>query len=289
MSHGNDSWQRRACGVRIALTPSRTRPHLFRHDPDPHGRRLWVSYGSMIPDLPTPAHVDGVSRSGLRYRIIGTVQPTLIVDLDPAHALISDAGGMSWMTANVQMETNMPGGLLSGLARAFSGGTVFLLGFKAPSPGQIAFSADFPGKLIPVELGPNEQVLMHKHAFVCAESTVNLEVAFTRRFGAGLVGGDGFVLQKLSGPGLAVAQLDGDGVEYRLQPGETLLVEPGHVAMFESTVDFSVQMVRGITNLLFSGEAAFFAQLTGPGRVWLNSMTVSKVAHRIGEHLPRHE
>ncbi|WP_407542239.1 AIM24 family protein (plasmid) [Deinococcus radiomollis] len=240
----------------------------------------------MIPDLPTPAEVSGTSKSGLMYRIIGTVQPTLVADLDARHALISDAGGMSWMTASIDMDTNVPGGLMAGLSRAFSGGTIFLLNFKTQTRGQVAFSADFPGKIVPMELAEGESIVMHKHAFVCAEASVTLSVTFTRKFGAGLVGGDGFVLQKITGPGVAFAELDGDAVEYHLKAGETMLVEPGHVAMFEPSVTFDVQAAKGIRNLLFSGEALFFARLKGPGRIWLNSMGVSKLAHRIGEYLP---
>ncbi len=227
----------------------------------------------------------------MTYRIFGTVQPTLIVDVDSRHSMLSDAGGMSWMSASVDMNTSMTGGggtggLLAGLARMVGGGTLFMITFTTRSEGQIAFAADFPGKIVPMELDPGESIIMHKHAFLAAELSVTLAVTFTRRFGAGLVGGDGFVLQKVTGPGMAFAELDGDAIEYHLQPGETLLVEPGHLAMFEPSVAFDVQLMKGIRNLIFSGEALFFARLQGPGRVWLNSMTVSKVAHRIGEYLP---
>lgn len=240
----------------------------------------------MIPDLPTPPEKDGTAASGLKYRLLGQVQPTVILDLDARHSVYSDAGGMSWMTQTVEMSSNMQGGLLGGLARALGGGTAFLLTFQTRSVGQVAFCADFPGKIVPMELAAGESITMHKHAFVCAESSVGLAVTFTRRFGAGLVGGDGFVLQTLTGPGLAFAEMDGDAVEYRLAAGETLLVEPGHIAMFEPSVDFGVELMKGFRNMLFSGESLFFARLRGPGRVWLNSMTVSKLAHRVGEYLP---
>ncbi|ULH17097.1 TIGR00266 family protein (plasmid) [Deinococcus sp. KNUC1210] len=240
----------------------------------------------MIPELPNPAEVNGTARSGMTYRIFGTVQPTLIVDVDSRHNMISDAGGMSWMSASVEMTTGAPGGLLAGLARMVSGGTLFMITFNTRTEGQIAFAADFPGKIVPMELDAGESIIMHKHAFLASEASVQLAVTFTRRFGAGLVGGDGFVLQKVTGPGMAFAELDGDAIEYNLQVGETLLVEPGHLAMFDPSVNFDIQMMKGIRNLIFSGEALFFARLQGPGRVWLNSMTASKVAHRIGEYLP---
>ncbi len=246
----------------------------------------------MIPDLPNPAEIDGEAKSGMNYRIFGTIQPTLIVDISSRHGMFSDAGGMSWMSATVEMNTSLNGGgggggLLSGLARMVGGGTLFLVNFTTRSEGQIAFATDFPGKIVPLDLAPGESIIMHKHAFLAAEAGVTLAVTFTRRFGAGLVGGDGFVLQSVTGPGMAFAELDGDAIEYHLNAGETLLVEPGHVAMFEQSVTFDVQMMKGLRNIIFSGEALFFARLSGPGRVWLNSMSASKVAHRIGEYLPK--
>ncbi|WP_420595832.1 AIM24 family protein [Deinococcus sp.] len=244
----------------------------------------------MIPDLPNPAELDGQGRSGLSYRIFGTIQPTLVVEMDSTHGVFSDAGGMSWMSESIEMNTGTgaggSGGFLSGLARMVGGGTLFLIQFSTRSEGQIAFAADFPGKIVPLDLAPGETIIMHKHAFLAAEAGVTLAVTFTRRFGAGLVGGDGFVLQSVTGPGLAFAELDGDAIEYDLKSGETLLVEPGHVAMFDQSVTFDVQMMKGLRNILFSGEALFFARLQGPGRVWLGSMSASKVAHRIGEYLP---
>ena len=241
----------------------------------------------MIPDLPTPPEEDGVTRSGMRYRIMGKVQPTVILDLDSRHGVFTDAGGMSWMTPTINMSTNMQGGLLSGLARAFSGATAFLIQLNTSTQGHVAFCADFPGKIVPLELDAGESIITHKHAFVCAEQSVELAVTFTRRFGAGLIGGDGFVLQKLTGPGTAFVEMDGDALEYHLGAGESMLVEPGHVAMFDPSVDFSIEMMKGLRNLLLSGESMFFAKLTGPGRVWLNSMTVSKLAHRVGEYIPK--
>lgn len=241
----------------------------------------------MIPDLPTPPEQAGVSRSGLHYRIIGKVQPTVILDLDARHGVYTDAGGLSWMTPTVSMNTNMQGGLLSGLTRMVSGATAFLIQLTTATKGHVAFGADFPGKIVPLELERGEAIILHKHAFLCAEQSVTLDITFTRRLGAGLVGGDGFVLQRLTGPGMAFVEMDGDAIEYHLAAGETLLVEPGHVAMFEPSVDFSIEMIKGIRNLLFSGESMFFASLRGPGRVWLNSMTPSKLASRIGQYLPQ--
>jgi uncharacterized protein (TIGR00266 family) len=240
-----------------------------------------------IPDLPTVPETTGDSQSGLHYHILGTIQPTLAVDLTPGQRIYSDTGAMSWMTATVQMNTSSGGGLGSMFKRAVSGATAFILDFTVSGgPGQVAFSSDFPGKIVPIELDAGQSVIMHKHAFLCAEKSATLDVAFTRRLGAGLVGGEGFVLQKLTGPGMVFAELDGDAIEYHLAAGQVMSVEPGHVAMFEASVTFDITMVKGITNMLFGGEGLFLATLTGPGRIWLHSMTVSKIAHRVGEYLP---
>ena len=240
-----------------------------------------------IPDLPTPPEVSAQTRSGTKYHILGTVQQTLVVELQPNQAVYSDAGAMSWMTTSVNMSTTSGGGLGGMLKRAVSGATVFIVNFTATGEaGQACFSTDFPGKVIPVELDGGQSIVMHKHAFLCAEKSVTLDVFFSRKLGAGMFGGEGFILQKLTGPGMAFGELDGDAVEYHLKPGEVMKVEPGHVAMFESTVGFDVQMIKGMTNILLGGEGLFLATLTGPGRIWLHSMTVSKMARRIIEYLP---
>ena len=241
-----------------------------------------------IPDLPTPPEVSGQSKNGTKYHILGTIQQTLIVELQPSQVIYSDAGAMSWMTTTINMNTTSSGGLGGMLKRAVSGATVFIIDFSATgAPGQVSFTTDFPGKVLPIELDAGQSVILHKHAFLCAEKMVTLDVFFTRKLGAGMFGGEGFILQKLTGPGIVFAELDGDAVEYNLKAGETMKVEPGHVAMFEGTVSFDVQMIKGMSNILLGGEGLFLATLTGPGRIWLHSMTVSKIAHRLVEYLPK--
>ena len=193
------------------------------------------------------------------------------------------------MTTTVNMNTTMGGGGLGGmLKRAVSGASAFIIDFTATgAPGQAAFSTDFPGKILPIELDAGQSVILHKHAFLCAEKSATLDVFFTRKLGAGMFGGEGFILQKLTGPGIIFAELDGDAIEYNLKPGEVMKVEPGHVAMFEGSVTFDIQMIKGMTNILLGGEGLFLATLTGPGRIWLHSMTVSKMAHRLVEYLPK--
>jgi len=241
-----------------------------------------------IPDIPTPPEISGHSKSGLHYHIMGTVQQTVAIDLVPGQTIYSDAGAMSWMTATATMNTTTGGGLGGMFKRAISGASAFIIDFTVTGgPGQVAFSTDFPGKVLAFDLEDNQSVVMHKHAFICAEKSVKLDIFFTKKIGAGLFGGEGFVLQKLTGPGMVFAELDGDAVEYHLQPGQVMKVEPGHVAMFESSVTFDITMIKGMTNILFGGEGLFLATMTGPGRIWLHSMTVSKLAHRIGEYLPK--
>jgi uncharacterized protein (TIGR00266 family) len=240
-----------------------------------------------IPDLPTIPEVSAQSKSGMKYHIMGTVQQTLALDLQSNQTIYSDTGALSWMTATVTMNTTSGGGLGGMFKRAVSGATAFIIDFAASGgPGQVAFTTDFPGKILPVELEAGQSVIMHKHAFLCAEKSVTLDVFFTRKLGAGLFGGEGFILQKLTGPGITFAELDGDAVEYHLQPNQVMKVEPGHVAMFESTVTFDIEMVKGMTNILLGGAGVFLATLKGPGRIWLHSMTESKMAQRLAQYMP---
>ncbi len=240
-----------------------------------------------IPDLPTVPEVQGQSKSGLRYHILGTVQQTIGVELNPGQTVFSEAGAMSWMTSTVAMNTHSGGGLGGMFKRAVSGASLFIIDFSTTGgPGQVSFSTDFPDKVLPFDLDAGQSVTMHRHAFICAEKSVTLDIAFTKKFGVGLFGGEGFVLQRLTGPGIVFAELDGDAIEYHLQPNQLMRIESGHVAMFESTVTFDIEMIKGMTNILMGGEGLFLATLKGPGRIWLHSMTVSKIAHRVGEYLP---
>jgi uncharacterized protein (TIGR00266 family) len=240
-----------------------------------------------IPDLPTVPEIQGQSKSGMRFHVMGTVQQTVGVELNPGQTIFSEAGAMSWMTSTISMNTHSGGGLGSMFKRAVSGASLFIIDFTSTAgPGQVSFATDFPGKVLPFDLDAGQSVTMHRHAFICAEKSVTLDIAFTRKFGAGLFGGVGFVLQKLTGPGMVFAELDGDAIEYHLQPNQVMRVEPGHVAMFESSVTFDIEMIKGMTNILMGGEGLFLATLKGPGRIWLHSMTVSKIAHRVAEYLP---
>lgn len=224
----------------------------------------------------------------LEYTISGTTLPVVTIHLSPGDRLFSSSGGMSWMTDGVEMETNTGGGLGAMFKRALSGESLFIVDYYVRSgKGEVAFASEFPGQLVVRKLAEGESVIVQKDAFVCAEKGVDLDMHFRRKLGAGLFGGEGFVLQKLTGPGHAFVNFDGEIVEKTLADGETLRVDTGHVAMFEPTVQFDVQMLKGFKNIILGGEGLFLATLRGPGRVWLQTMPLSKLANRIAQFLPQ--
>lgn len=153
--------------------------------------------------------------------------------------------------------------------------------------GSAGFASEFPGKIIPLNLGPGQSMIMQRDAFMCAEKSVTLDIHFRRNLGSGFFGGEGFIMQRATGPGVAFAELDGEVVEYTLEAGQVLKVDTGHVAMFEPTVQFDVEMMRGFRNILFGGEGLFLATLRGPGRVWLQTMPALNLAKKIANYLPR--
>ena len=247
-------------------------------------------------DLPDPRVTQtGEGRSGLDYQIVGTTLQAVILQLEPGQAVYSETGGMAWMSGNVTMNTNTGGGggglggMLGGMVkRAITGESLFIIDYTVTGGrGLVAFASEFPGKIVPLHLAPGQQMICQRDSFMCAEKSVNLDMHFRRNMGSGFFGGEGFVLQKLTGPGLAFVELDGEVVEYTLEPGQVLKVDTGHVAMFEPTVQFDVEMMRGFKNILFGGEGLFLATLRGPGRVWLQTMPIVNIAKKIAEYLPR--
>ncbi|HEY3228373.1 MAG TPA: TIGR00266 family protein, partial [Roseiflexaceae bacterium] len=201
----------------------------------------------------------------------------------------SESGGMAWMSGNIVMETSGRGGGLGGMfKRAISGESLFLVEYTSQGgKGIIAFASDFPGKIVPLNLDAGQQMIAQRQAFLCAEKTVTLDIHFRKKLGAGFFGGEGFIMQKLTGPGVAFVCLDGEIMEYTLDAGQVLKVDTGHVAMFEPTIAFDVEMMKGFRNILFGGEGLFLATLRGPGRVWLQTMPMINLAKAIAEYLPR--
>ena len=223
----------------------------------------------------------------MEYEISGGSFPTVICTLQKGETMKDESGAMAFMTSNIKMETNTGGGLLKGLGRALAGDTIFLNFFTAESDNQkIAFSACYPGKIIPIELTGSNTIIGEKNAFLAAEESVDIDIYFKKSFGAGLFGGEGFVLQKFTGTGMVFLEIDGEVIEHDLQPGEHLLVNQGHIAAMEESVDFDVERVKGAKNMLFGGEGLFFTKLTGPGKVWIQTMPVSKLADAIIPYLP---
>lgn len=221
----------------------------------------------------------------MRYQINGTIMQTVAVDLAPGETVYSQANTMCWMNDQVQMDTHTGGGLFAGLKRTFGGGSLFITDFTATGNGHVAFAPRFPGTIIPVQLVAGQSLICRKETFLCADKSVTLEIAWQKKFGAGFFGGDGFILQKVTGPGVVFLDLSGEVVEKDLAPGEKLLVHAGHVGVFDPSIDFDIQMVRGFKNILFGGEGLFLATLTGPGHVALQSMPIVNLAEEIGRFL----
>ena len=221
----------------------------------------------------------------MEYEIKGGSFPIVICTLQKGETMKNETGAMSFMTSNMKMETNTGGGLMKGLGRALSGDTLFLNFFTAQSDNeQIGFSACTPGKIMPIKLNGNT-IIGQKNAFLAAEDSVDVDIYFKKKLGAGLFGGEGFILQKFSGNGMVFLEIDGEVIEKELQPGEKLLLDPGHVAIMEPTVDFDIERVKGTKNILF-GEGLFFSKLTGPGKVWIQTMPISKLAAALIPYMP---
>ena len=222
----------------------------------------------------------------MKFEISGTVMQTVAIDLDPGEQIYSQTNTMAWMNDAIVMDTHTGGGFLAGLKRSLAGGSLFITDFTAQGPGHVAFAPRFPGTIIAKTLAAGESLICRKETFLCAQKSVTLELAWQRRLGAGFFGGEGFTLQKVTGPGTVWLDLSGEVVEKDLAAGEKLLVHAGHVGIQAPTVEFDIQMVRGFKNVVFGGEGLFLATLTGPGHVWLQSMPIMNLAEEVGRYLP---
>ena len=224
----------------------------------------------------------------ISYRIDGAVMQVATIQLEPGEVIYSESGGMSWMTGNVEMKTHSGGGLGKMLKRAVAGESLFITDFFVTSGrGVVSFASEFPGKVLPFDLKAGQSLIVQKDAFMCAEKSVDLDMQFRKRLGTGIFGGEGFIMQRLTGPGLVFVEVDGEVVEYELKQGQLLKVDTGHIAAYEPTVDFDVVMMKGLGNLLLGGEGLFLATLRGPGKVWLQTMPMSKLAGKIAQFMPQ--
>lgn len=227
----------------------------------------------------------------MQHEIIGTTMPVLSISLAKGESIVSVSGELSWMTSAIQMNTTTNaaggGGFFGALKRAVGGGSLFMTEYRAEGDnGVVAFATKLPGHIVPIELTGSKTYMIHRHGYLCGTPGVELGIGFQQSLGAGVFGGSGFVMQKMTGTGSAWVELGGEIVTYDLAAGETLRVHPGHVGMFEGNVKFEITRIKGIANMLFGGDGIFLAALTGPGRVWLQTLTVSNLAHAIIPYLP---
>ena len=201
--------------------------------------------------------------------------------------MITESGAMAWMSPNIQMDTTSGGGLGKAFGRMFSGESLFQNRFTAINGhGMIAFASSFPGSIKPFEIGPGKEYIFQKKTFLAGEKGVNISAHFQKKFSAGLFGGEGFVLQKISGNGIVFAEFDGHVVEYVLNPGQQIIVDSGYLAAMEATCQMEIKTVSGFKNVMFGGEGLFHTVITGPGRVWLQTMPIHNVANAIRPYIP---
>ena len=221
----------------------------------------------------------------MRYELKGGSFPVVVCHLENGEQMITERGSMVWMSPNLQMETQ-GGGFGRMFSKAFSGESMFQNIYTARGAGMITFGSSFPGQIKPITIGPGSEMILQKSAFLAAESGVELSVHFSKKLGAGFFGGEGFIMQRLSGNGTAFVEIDGELVEYELQAGQQIVVDTGNVAGFTSTVQMEIRQVPGVKNALLGGEGLFNTVLTGPGRVWLQTMPIYNVANAIRPYIP---
>lgn len=222
----------------------------------------------------------------MKYEIIGEPTPVVICELANGEQMITERGSMAWMSPNMRMETGA-GGLGKAFGRLFSGDSIFQNTYTAQGgSGMIAFASSFPGTIRAVRITPDRPVVVQKSGFLASESGVELSVFLQKRFSAGLFSGEGFILQRLSGSGMAFVEIDGTAVEYELQRGQSIIVDSGNLAMMDASCSVDIQMVKGVKNVLFGGEGLFNTVITGPGRIVLQSMPVSGLAAVLAPYFP---
>ena len=222
----------------------------------------------------------------MEYQIEGGQLPVVICQLDPGETMITERGSMSWMSPNMKMETTSGGGLGKALGRMFAGDSLFLNRYTAQKgPGLIAFASSFPGSIRAFDIAPGQELVVQKRGFLAAEESLKLSVFFQKKLGACLFGGEGFVMQKLSGQGVAFTEFDGHVVEYDLAPGQSIVVDTGYLAAMDATCSMEIRTVPGLKNAVFGGEGLFNTVITGPGRIYLQTMPVSAVAGAIQPYI----
>ena len=223
----------------------------------------------------------------MRYEIKGDTLPVVICEFDAGETMITESGAMAWMSPNMNMETTTNGGIGKAFGRMFSGENIFQNRYTVKGgTGMIAFASSFPGSIKAFEIRPGKEYIFQKKTFLAGESGVNISVHFQKKIASGLFGGEGFILQRISGNGIAFAEFDGHVVEYDLKPGQQIIVDSGYLAAMESTCQIDIQTVPGLKNAVFGGEGIFNTVITGPGRIWLQTMPIYSVAGAIRPYIP---
>lgn len=215
----------------------------------------------------------------MEAKIVGDMLPTVICKLKNGESVITENGGMSWMDDALEMKTTTNGGIMKGIGRAFAGESIFMNVYTAKKDdAEIAFSSSFPGQILEFDLKEGETIVAQKRAFLCSEKTVDIKMQFRKKLGAGFFGGEGFIMQKITGPGKVYLEIDGNVIKRELKEGEKIKVDNGYVAAMTQDVNLDIETVKGVKNILFGGEGLFVTSLKGPGTVYLQTMPVSKLA-----------
>lgn len=223
----------------------------------------------------------------MKYEIIGEPLPVVTCHVSAGETLITERGSMSWMSPNMKMETSTNGGIGKALGRMFSGESIFQNRYTAMGgDGLIAFASSFPGSIRALQISPGNSMIVQKSAFLASEAGVELSIHFQKKLGSGFFGGEGFIMQRLSGSGIAFIEIDGHAVEYDLQAGQKMIIDTGYLAAMTESCSMEITTVPGVKNMLFGGEGIFNTVVTGPGRIILQTMPVSNVAATIRPFIP---
>ena len=219
----------------------------------------------------------------MKHTIVGDAFPVLICELEDGESVVTQRGGMSWRTADIEMDTRAVGGVAKGLKRTLTGNNFFLNQYTARGLNQeIAFGLTFPGEIMTYDVSGGRDIIVQKNAFIACYDTVDIDIFFNKRLGAGIFAGEGFILERFSGEGLVFIEIDGKPKEYTLAPGEKLVIDQGYLAAMEPTVTFSIELVKGVKNIIFGGEGLILGNLTGPGKVWLQTLPVTGLSRIFG-------
>ncbi|NLE24146.1 MAG: TIGR00266 family protein [Clostridiaceae bacterium] len=223
----------------------------------------------------------------MKYEILGEPLPVVTCFVNAGETLITERGSMSWMSPNMKMETSTNGGFGKALGRMFSGDSFFQNRYTAVGgEGMIAFASSFPGSIKALQISPGNNMIVQKSAFLASEEGVQLSIHFQKKLGAGFFGGEGFIMQKLSGQGIAFIEIDGHAVEYDLQAGQKMIIDTGYLAAMTESCTIEITTVPGVKNMLFGGEGIFNTVVTGPGKIILQTMPISNVAGAIRPFMP---